>query len=265
LSDEAPIEARIARVRARIDALYGDHALEQAEGVVQVAAVFEDGDAWRVLKIGAGAPTSPTDAFVLALSRARADAIVVTGKILRDEPQLRYALEGEIGADLHAWRRAVLGRVEPPRLLVLSRSVDLDPDHPALHGWATPIVITSTAGAKDAADLGVRVVGLHDPSLEAAIAWARTELSARTITIEAGPSTARTLYEGPVAAIDELMVSIADGPVEASARGGALVSGARARALLPEFSGGAPVSEPSGRWRFFRLTRNRPVADGVRS
>lgn len=256
---------RIARVRARIDAVYGDHALEQAEGVVQVAAVFEDGEDWRVLKIGEGAPTSPTDAFVLALSRARADAIVVTGKILRDEPQLRYALEGEIGADLHAWRRAVLGRVEPPRLLVLSRSVDFDPDHPALHGWATPIVITSTAAAEGAGDLGVRVVGLPDPSLTAAIAWARTELSARTITIEAGPSTARTLYEDQEPAIDELMVSIVEGPVVPNARGGALVSEARARALLPESSGGAPVSEPSGRWRFFRFTRNRPPGVGVRS
>ena len=247
----------IARVRARIDALYGGHELEQCEGVVHVAAVFADGDTWRVLKIGEGAPQSATDGFVLALARARADAIVVTGKILRDEPQLRYALDGEYGSDLLAWRRDVLHRSSPPALLVLSRSLDIDPHHPALHGWAAPIVITSQEGAARAGDLGVRVVGLPEPSLLAAIAWARTRLFARTITIEAGPSTARTLYEDVSPVLDELMVSIAEGPVAASARGGALVSVARVRARLPIATADTVVHEPSGPWRFVRRRREQ--------
>lgn len=253
--------AEVARVRARIDALYGDHELETNEGVVQVAAVFADAGTWRVLKIGQDAPTSPTDAFVLALSRARADAIVVTGKILRDEPELRYALEGQEGADLLAWRREALHRPDPPRLLVLSRRADLAPRHPALHGWAPPIVVTGTEGAREAGARGLSAVALPDPSLRAAARWARSHLSARTISIEAGPSTARTLYDDPVL-VDELMLSVFEGDVPQAARGGALVPIARARAVLPRASREAVVEEASGRWRF---VRNKPDRSGVRS
>jgi riboflavin biosynthesis pyrimidine reductase len=257
--------AATARVRARIAALYGDHGLERCEGVVHVAAVFDDGGMWRVLKIGPGAPQSPTDAFVLASSRARADAIVVTGKILREEPELRYALEGEAGADLAVWRRDVLRRATPPALIVLSRSLDIDPQHPALHGWAAPVVVTSRQGAAAATGLPGRVVGLASPSLAAAIAWARTELAARTITIEAGPSTARTLYEHVPPGVDELMMSVYEGAVSAPASGDALVSAARLRACLPISTGGTLVPESSGPWRFFRLLGNRPGDRGVRS
>lgn len=254
----------IARVRARITALYGGLDLESAHGVVHIAAVYaEKNDAWRVLRIGPAAPKSATDGFTLMLARARADAILTTGKILRDEPALRYDL-GVHAADLSAWREGVLELAEPPVVLVLTRGAGLDLEHPALHGWAEPIVVTGPEVSARVAQQGVRAVGLHDLSLRGAIAWARAELGARTISIEAGPSTAVALYEPPPV-VDELMLSVFEGPAVApEARGRPFVSRTRVEAVLGPPQGGTRVLEPSGPWRFWRFG-NKPAPGAVRS
>ena len=78
------------------------------DGVVHVTALWAPPEGERrTLLIGEHSPKSDHDFFSLNLARARADAILVTGKILREEPTLRYDLQGagELPAALAAWRR----------------------------------------------------------------------------------------------------------------------------------------------------------------
>jgi riboflavin biosynthesis pyrimidine reductase len=237
-------------VQQRIADLYGDVDLARESGVVHVVSVCDRGDGMlTVIRIGPCAPKSATDTFVLNLARARADAIIVTGKILRAEPALRY----DLPADLLQWRRDHAGLVQRPDLIVLTRGHDLQPTHPALHGWARPIVFTTEDAARRSTM--VDVVGHSNPSIRSAIAWARDN-GARVVSIEAGPSTTRTLYEPPIA-VDELMLSEFLGEIPDEARGGVLL---RRDALETKLRAVAPpreVQEGSGPWRFGRWTRDR--------
>ena len=51
-------------------------------------------DRYVTLRLNADTPTSRHDRFALNLSRARADALITTGKILREEPGLDTDLIG---------------------------------------------------------------------------------------------------------------------------------------------------------------------------
>jgi riboflavin biosynthesis pyrimidine reductase len=242
----------VADVQQRIAELYGDVDLARCTGVVHVVAVWEgDDEALRVIRIGPSAPKSPTDAFVLQLARARADAIVTTGKILRAEPALHYALP----PDLLAWRREHMRLEQRPDLIVLTRGHDLDLAHPALHGWAQPIVFTTEAAADrlDSAQQ-VRAVGHVDLSLRTAIDWAVAQ-GARVVCIEAGPSSAATLYDSRVA-VDELMLSEFLGELALQARGGVLMHRDQLEAKLRLTTRPRDVQEESGPWRFSRWTRD---------
>jgi riboflavin biosynthesis pyrimidine reductase len=249
-----------ADVTALNQHLYGSSLAEDA-GVLHVTALFDAGDGpLRTLKINEHTPKSEHDFFALNLARARADAIFVTGRVLRSEPELRYSLQGagELPAALAAWRREVAGRHEPPQLVVLTSGRGLDLAHPAFHSWARPLVFTGDAGAPDLAAQaereGVEVVAHGAPSLRAALEWARSG-GARTLSVEAGPSTASALYDEPLA-VDELMLSIFEGQdVPEAARGAPL----RSREQLEERLGAARselvVEEASGPWRLARFSR----------
>lgn len=247
-------------VARRIASVYGgDGTLPATAGVLHVTAVWErdrDRDAPLVtLAINEHTPRSDSDFFALNLARARADAIVVTGKILRDEPGLRYELQGPMAPALTTWRRVVMGRVDPPTVVVLTSGRGFDPTHPALHGWARPLVFTTPTGADTirTRDPAVAVVGVADPGLRAAVDYARSELGATTISIEAGPSSTADLY-GSACWVDELMLSTYDGPtVPAAAQGPDFLSRARIESTLRSCG---PATRPDGdRWRFERFVR----------
>lgn len=194
-------------------ALYGDLARCEQRGVVHVTALYtEPNGALHSLRICPSSPKSPHDFFALQLSRARADAIVITGQILRDEPTLRF----ELPEALVSWRAR--RHDTPPKLLVLTSGQSIDLAHPALDGtWASPVIFTGTeAATRIRPNASFGVVGHPEPSIETAIAWLRDE-GARTITIEAGPSTSRVLHEA--GHVDQLVLSIFRGPVAAEARG----------------------------------------------
>ncbi|MEZ4464717.1 MAG: hypothetical protein R3F43_09505 [bacterium] len=74
----------MADLTDRLAALFGDPALLARPGISQVVAAWQRPGRRpaRPAHQRQHAP-SPTDAFVLALSRARADAIITTGRILR--------------------------------------------------------------------------------------------------------------------------------------------------------------------------------------
>ncbi len=227
-------------------ALYGEE-LGAMEGVLHVVAVHEEGDARHVIKIGEHAPKSATDFFALELARARVEAIVITGAILRAEPELRY----ELSRELAEWRREVLGLGEPPWLLVLTGG-DVPLDHPALSGPLRPIVFTSSAAAPSLrARTAIEIASVPAPSARVALSFLRSERGCRSVSVEAGPSTAAPLYEPPCA-IDELALSVYGGPLDPRARGGRFLD---ERALERRFERVSGAAE--GAWRFERWIRRR--------
>jgi riboflavin biosynthesis pyrimidine reductase len=246
-------------VAAAVRQLYGPVDLRTSTGVIHVVAAFEHDDDLRVLAIGPSAPQSETDFFVLNLTRARADAIIVTGKVLRDEPELRYDLQGASAVGLSQYRERILGKTQPPRLIVLTSGRGLDPTHPALHSWARPVIFTSEAATLPAAVTeheSIEVVRHPEPSLRGAIEWARSG-GDHTIAIEAGPNTARSLYDGDRDLLDELLLSTFEGSTATEARGDILVGRTQLERQLVRPHHEMTVEEPSGPWRFERWVNRR--------
>ena len=218
-------EDRCAR---RIEEVYGRRLPEPA-GVLHTMSAWRNPEGRLfVLRIGPETPRSATDAFALGLTRARVDAIVTTGQILRDEPALTSDLRDP---RLVAWRRERLGKLQPPLIVVLSRGPGLDRSHP-LFG---------------AAEVCVRSTGLRE-----ALAWLRAERGITSVAVEAGWSTTRSVYDRPLV-IDELLLSICQSPeLPPGIQGGALSSlGAFARLFgqRSEYQS----NEESGPWSFLRF------------
>lgn len=233
-----------AGVPARMRALYGEE-LGAMRGVLHVVAVHEGGGGRRVIRIGEHAPKSDADFFALELSRARVDAILVTGAILRAEPELRVELSGELAR----WREDALGLREPPWLVILTRG-DIPLAHPALSGGARPIVFTGERAARELrARSGVETVGVPAPSARAALSYLLGERRCRSVSVEAGPTAAVPLYADP-SAIDELALSVFTGPLDPRARGGAFLD-------EPDLERGYARRSVhrDGPWRFERWTR----------
>jgi len=259
-----------ALVAERVRRLYGDEvgtdALSDPAGVIHVAAVGREPDGELVvLEINQATPRSASDRFALDLARARADVIVTTGAILRAEPGLRYELASDRAEALHTWRMDQLGRPTPPLVVVLTGREDIDLDHPTLHGWAQPWIFTNVDCARALHGRLPRHVGLAgvpSPDLQTLVEWARRRFDARTITIEAGPTTTRPLYEsqaghdgdGP-GLVDELMLSVFEGAIPSAARGGPFASQHALERCFGRRQQGEVVEEESGPWRFVRLLR----------
>lgn len=250
-------------VSAKLRELYGEDPARD-EGVLHVVAAWQAPDGrLPVLAIGPSSPASPRDAFALRAARMRADAIVTTGRILRDEPDVTHA---ERDAALLAWRRERVGRAEPPRSVVLTTGAALDARHPLLRADPPPWLATGRAHARAlrAAAPGLETIELEPPSLRALLdALARR--GARTTLVEAGPSTARALYDAPVA-VDELLLSILEEPAADDPRAGGRSAAPALAGELPapaalDAALGAPRHasrwrEPSGEWRFERRRRD---------
>jgi riboflavin biosynthesis pyrimidine reductase len=85
-------------------------------------------------------------------------------------------------------------------------------------------------------------------------------LGARRITVEAGPTSARELYDAP-ARVDELwLATFAGAAPPGEAVGPAFVEDARLAAVLPEASAPSERSEADGPWRFERRRRAQAAA-----
>ena len=247
-------------VPARLEALWGTRTLPVDAGVLHVVATWFDGESHRVIRITPRSPKSETDFFVLNLARARADAIITTGRILRDEPELEYALPSAWADSLIAWRQAALHRDSPPRVVVLTSGQDVDPDHPTFHGWASPVVVTSPDAARALRrDLPghVDVIGLASTGVRDVVRWCRDD-GARTISVEAGPSTACALYADP-GIVDELSWSqFCASDLPHDLRGGVAFSRPPETAGLRRSARPTTRDEMSGPWRFLRYVRAEP-------
>lgn len=230
--------------------------LARDRGVLHPTAVWRaPSGALVTLRVGPGAPTSATDGLLLGLARARADAILTTGRNLRAEPTLSHALDPRLAA----WRRDVVGRREPPRSVVLTSGRALPFEHPVFHGPSRAWVVTSRDGAarvaRAAARAGVEVIARERPGARDALDFLQRQRGCETVCVEAGPSTTRALYDEP-AAVDELLLSVYEEPtLPERARGGDLFALARIEALFGPPRREVVRLEPSGRWRFLRYRR----------
>jgi len=253
--DERPTGAG-EHVEDRIRRVYGT-ARFPASGVLHPTAVWESpSGSHRTIRIEPGGPGSETDRFVLDLARARADAIVTTGKILRDEPGLTHAFTSDSGAGLERWRREVLGRtVGPPPTVVLTSGRDLPLDHLLFEDPA--VVFTSPEGGRALRarreDLPFRVVESESPGIREVLAWLRKQ-EHDVVSVETGARTSNTLYEPPLA-VDELLLSVFRGELAERLRGTELEP--RPRDAFEEPAPPHEVLEPSGPWTFHRFVRRR--------
>lgn len=224
-------------------------------GVLQTAAVTRAGE---IIRVGAHAPKSAWDFFALHLARASADAIVTTGKILRDEPTLRYDLEGAgtLPEALHAYRAEVAQRMPRAKVYVLSSGRDLDLAHPALRGWAEPVLALPTDAPSDI-EARARGVGIAVRRFDALSLRGLVEALAREhacVSIEAGPSSSRALYDAP-SRVDTLWLSRFEDVVDERARGERFVDDVTRARALGEARHVVTLDEPSGAWTFSRYAR----------
>lgn len=237
--------------------LYRD-PLEDDAGVVHVTSVWMDDDRSLVtLRIDEHAPKSELDFFALNLCRARADAIVVTGKILRDEPTVSHDLQGPgtLPQALADWRRRRLGKEKPPISLVLSSGRDLDLDHPLFHGATRPVIYTGPEGgerlAEGARARGIGLAAHPEVNLDRAIELL-LHMGARTISIECGPRTSAALYRSPLG-VDELMLSVYEGQLAEHSRGTVLMSADQLLETMIPTQPPVRCRTQDGTWAFERL------------
>ncbi len=260
----------IGGVQARLRALYG--AVPDDSGVIHVTAVWRaPSGPPRVLRIGPATPRSDTDFLVLNAARARAGAIVTSGRVLREEPGVTHALQGPdaVVRDLERWRRDELGLEAAPLSAVLTSGRELDLDHPLLASGRALLFVPEEAVAAlraraRARGRAVEVVGHPAPDVRALVAWLREFRDVHTVSIEAGPTTARELYRSPLA-VDELLLSVFEGAsLPAGVEGPPFLSGAELARLLPRATPPVQVAEPDGPWSFTRLRRASPAPQAPR-
>ncbi len=240
-----------------IAGVYGSR-FEARPRLSHITALWEQASGpLRTIRINEHAPKSALDWFVLNASRARADAIITTGQILRDEPSLTYSLSGPNALErvLLRWRRERWGLSEPPWLLILTSGKRVDYTHPAFRGWARPVIFTSDQEAsRYLADAPCPVVSDATPDLVRAVQHLRAQRECSSVSIETGPTTSRALYEEPLA-LDEALVSVFKGrSLPTQAQGEPFVDLSELRARFSTESAQAH-QEPSGPWSFYRFTR----------
>ncbi len=250
-------------VTAVLRTMYGSD-LSGASGVMHVAAVLRTaGRGFVTLRINSETPKSSHDHFVLNLARARADAIVTSGRILRQEPELTHEISGPAGTGvaLASWRREVARKSAPPASLVLTSGRHLDLDHPIFHGAGPSVVFTTRKAAASLRERevkpGIRIVGRNEVGPREAVEFLRKECGAETVSIELGPSSARALYYRP-SLVDELLLSIFNAPtIPESVVGPPFIDATTLDRVLANrsspFSGGETTGR--GEWTFVRYAR----------
>lgn len=228
-------------------------------GVIHATAVWDGTDPATTLRIRDDTPKSESDRACLEWARARADVIVTSGRNLREEPALDHRVAGPRAEDWVRWRAETLGRAEPARSVVLTRSGELDPAHPFWRRSHRPLVLAPPGAAAPLAErLGacqVEVIERTESGLRDALALLRDEWGLATVLVETGPSTSRELYREPVR-VDELLLSTWRGEaLDPALRGGAFVARSEVERLFGAPLDSQEIREPSGPWRFERFRR----------
>ena len=265
----APPASKTDEIDKRLAELYGEVDWKASTGVLHVAAIAARDRA--VIIPGPAAPVSETDRFVLSAARARADAIVTTGAILRSEPDLRHDLAQDPAENLAflEWRRERLGKSDAPLIVVLSASADFPLEHPAIRGAARGFVWTTADGAarlrrrvgERLANLDVVQDGQNVDGVVGATLRLLTFPGIETVLVEAGPSASAALYararQGePNGGCDELLLSRYENELARAAAGPQFVS---LTAIAERFDSSpheVPAADSSGEWTIMRYLKS---------
>jgi riboflavin biosynthesis pyrimidine reductase len=232
------------------------YSRDLGEGVIHTTAIWLNpkDQNYITLKINKYTPKSSLDFFALNLARARADAIITSGKILREEPDLSHNLQGTFAPGLELWRAQNLKKTSRPYSIILTSGKDLDLTHPIFNSQTNPIVYTSKQAPSDLEEktqgTKTKIVRVPNPSIRSAIEYAKQELSAKTISIEAGPSTSQELYEAPIV-IDELMLSVyKELSLPQEVKGPSFLSKEQIKSILGTPRSSHKTKQESGQWEF---------------
>jgi len=251
LTDAASVD-RAAR------ALFGS-SLDTRPAVSHSAAVWraDEDEPVTSIRINEHGPKSDLDFLALHIGRARADGIIITGKILREEPTLTYDLRADPrwGDALVSWRERRWGLTDPPWLLILTSRGEIDFDHPVFHADVRPLIFTTDrAASRKLAAASCPVVADESPSIQRAIQHLHVTRECDCVSIEAGPSTARVLYERPML-VKELLLSVyLEASLDERAKGAPLVKLSDVRRLFHSETS-ATHRESGKHWSFHRLRR----------
>ncbi len=154
---------------------------------------------------------SEADRFVMGLLRACADAVLIGAGTLRAAPESLWtpAYIYPDAAAGFAELRKVLGRDAEPRLVVLTATGDVNPDHPALEAGA--LILTTSLGAtklRHRVSRSSTVVGLGDGR---AISWLDVIATLRSkehqlVLTEGGPTVIGGLLQAGL--LNELFLTL---------------------------------------------------------
>ncbi|MEM1414514.1 MAG: dihydrofolate reductase family protein [Myxococcota bacterium] len=270
MSDLSPATlATAADVEAFAARLYGGSCPPPIPGVSHVTSCWRRPGALPTsplvtLRINEHTPKSAEDFFVLNFSRSRADAILVSGKLLREEPETTFGLQGPAAPALAAYRNEGALRYDPPLLVVLTSGKGFDPKHVAFAdgpGAPRPLVLTSPEAAEELAPklAGTRidVEALESLDTRRAVRWLREARGCARVAIEAGPTASRQLYDAP-GIVDELSLSVFEEPrLPGPAFGPEFLSPKMLETHLGPSSTPVAVAAESGRWTFRMHLRDR--------
>jgi riboflavin biosynthesis pyrimidine reductase len=242
------VEDQVPEVAGWLRALYGTTELP-TRGVLHVTSTAPSR---QVIAIGPGAPKSEGDFFLLNLARARADAVLTTGSIVRIEADYQLALQGPQAPSLARYRAEVLGKAGLPSCAIMTRDGRLPRLHPLWDDGTEKLVLTlpeHVPALKRELDGHATVLAVPQLDARRAVELLQAR-GAALISIEAGPGANGALYEPP-ALVDELSLSVYEGPpVQLAA------------ALTPRLLDGLTLvsevarDEQSGRWRYQRWLRS---------
>ena len=169
-----------------------------------------------------GQLSSPADQYLLDVLRMQCDALLVGAGTLRQEGYGPIRL----GEPARAWRRA-RGLPADPVLVVVSRSLDLDPARASFtQAPVRPIVFTCTDAPADrrtalAATADVVALGDHTTDLRQAVAYLNRR-GLHQILTEGGPHVLGGLLAADL--VDELCLTLS--PLLAGPGAGRIVAGA---------------------------------------
>lgn len=208
-------------------------------GIVQVAAIWAPER--RFIDVRPGSPRSETDHFLLNLSRARSDAIITTGAILRAEPGVTHAIDS---ADLRAFRNERLGKARNPISLVLTSGRGLNGSHPMFQSGES-FAFTSACSLP-----GITVVHDPSPSLARAIRHLREKRGCRLISLEIGPETTQEAFRESGLLTELMLSSFLEPELDPAFRGGAFPSEESLDSIFPVQTRRFESREESGMWQF---------------
>lgn len=228
--------------------------------VVQVTAVTPFEGERRVLRIGEQTPRSAVDFYLLNATRAWANVILTSGQILRDEPELSFALDGPNESSRRALATSRSERTgAAPRVGVLTSGSGLDESMAVWSRGGEFVLITDAEGARRSAGwverAGVELAELQPVGPREAVDWAREAVSDSAdggrVSVEFGGNSSADLYPAPSGStigsplVDMLLLSEYRGRLADAVRGDPFLPGLR----LEDFYEPGPEAR-IGDWSF---------------